>query len=84
MKIIVLINLNFFEIKDTTVKKAICVYNPGDAEVMKLEASAIRQPYADEVVIRNHVKGVNFTDVYTRNGAFPHLERPFTPGKEVA
>lgn len=85
MKIVVLINLhlNFFEIKDTTVMKAIRVYKSGDTEVMKLEASASRQPYADEVVIRNHVKGVNFTDVYTRNGAFPHLERPFTPGKEA-
>ncbi|WP_262476129.1 quinone oxidoreductase family protein [Acinetobacter courvalinii] len=78
------LHLSFFEIKGTTAMRAIRVYTPGEPEVMKLEESAIRQPYADEVVVRNHAIGVNFTDVYTRNGAFSPLKRPFTPGKEAA
>lgn len=64
--------------------KAVRVYEHGGPEVLKFEDVASPQPSAGEVLVRNHVVGVNFTDVYSRSGAFPPPSLPFIPGKEAA
>jgi NADPH2:quinone reductase len=64
--------------------KAIRIHHHGGPEVLQLEEIDIRQPGPGEVLVRNRAIGVNFTDVYSRNGTFPPPDLPFTPGKAGA
>lgn len=64
--------------------KAIRIHRHGGPEVLAYEDVDIRGPAAGEVLVRNQVIGVNFTDIYSRTGAFPPPSLPFTPGKEGA
>lgn len=64
--------------------KAIQVHEPGPADNMKLEEVATPQPGAAEARVRVVAAGVNFIDVYHRNGQYPIPERPFRIGMEGA
>jgi NADPH2:quinone reductase len=63
---------------------AIQVHEPGPADNMKLEEVPIPQPASGEVLVRVTAAGVNFIDVYHRNGQYPIPERPFRIGMEGA
>ncbi len=64
--------------------KAIVVYEHGGPEVLAYEDVELHQPGPGEILVRNRAIGVNYTDVYSRTGAFPPPALPFTPGKEGA
>jgi NADPH:quinone reductase len=53
----------------------------GGPEVLEYGELPDPTPAAGEVVVRVHVAGVNFTDVYQRKGVYPGT-LPFTPGVE--
>ena len=70
--------------------KRIVVREHGAPGVMKLEEVELGHPGPNEIKVRNHAIGVNYTDVYTRQGNETYLSKkneeiePFTPGKEGA
>jgi len=65
--------------------KAIRVAKYGDPSVLQLEDLSVPKPGAGEALVRVHTVGVNYADVYMRNGAarMP-VPFPFTPGIEGA
>ncbi len=63
--------------------KAVRVHETGDPEVMRIEDIELQPPGRGEVLVRNHAIGVNFIDVYFRNGHYV-APAPFTPGNEAA
>jgi len=63
--------------------KAIQVKQPGGPEVMELVDLPVPQPKANEAVIKLSASGVNFIDVYHREGRYK-VALPFTPGQEGA
>ena len=63
--------------------KAIRINNYGGPEVLSLEDVHQPQPDAGEVLVRIEAAGVNFVDVYQRQGIYAG-ELPFTPGLEAA
>lgn len=64
--------------------KAIRIYQHGGPEMLSYEETQLREPGMNEVMVRNRAIGVNFTDIYSRSGAFPPPSLPFVPGKEGA
>lgn len=64
--------------------KAIRVHRHGGPEVLACEDVDIGAPGPGEVRVRNRAIGLNFIDVYLRNGTYPPPGLPFTPGKEGA
>ncbi len=63
--------------------KAITVYKTGGPEVLTLNEVEISQLQQHEVLIKNEAVGLNFIDIYHRNGINPLL-LPFIPGFEGA
>ncbi len=63
--------------------KAIEVKQPGGPEAMELVELPVPQPKANEAVVRLAASGVNFIDVYHREGRYK-VPLPFTPGQEGA
>jgi NADPH:quinone reductase len=65
--------------------KAIRVTKYGDTSVLELQDLPQPKPGPGEALIRVHAVGVNYADVYMRNGAarMP-VPFPFTPGIEAA
>ena len=63
--------------------KAIRIHQTGGPEVMVLEDIDLPKPAKGEVLVRNHAIGLNFIDIYFRQGAYP-APLPFTPGNEGA
>src|SRR5260370_26434799 len=63
--------------------KAIQVPRHGGAEVLTLVDLAIPQPKPNEIVVKIAAAGVNFIDVYYREGRYP-MATPFVPGSEAA
>ncbi len=55
----------------------------GPPEVLQWESVDLERPQAGEVLVRHTAVGLNFIDVYHREGLYP-LELPFTPGVEGA
>jgi len=51
--------------------RAIQIERPGGPDVLQLVDLPIRDPGPGEVRIRHHAIGVNFIDVYHRNGLYP-------------
>jgi NADPH2:quinone reductase len=69
--------------------KAVLVTRYGGPEVLQLSDIDRPEPGADEVRIRLEYAGVNFTDVYNRNGLYANSRTyanapPFTIGREGA
>src|SRR5260370_8338731 len=63
--------------------KAIQVRRHGGGEVLRLGDVAIPQPKPNEIVVKIAAAGVNFIDVYYREGRYP-MATPFVPGSEAA
>jgi NADPH2:quinone reductase len=67
-----------------TKTQAVAFSRNGGSEVLEYVEIDLPPPSAGEVQIRHAAIGVNFIDVYVRNGTYkaPHL--PFVPGNEGA
>ncbi|MCF3172867.1 quinone oxidoreductase [Streptomyces sioyaensis] len=63
--------------------RAIQVSRAGDAAALVPVELPDPTPAAGEVVVRNAVIGLNFIDVYFRDGTYP-TTYPFVPGQEAA
>jgi NADPH2:quinone reductase len=63
--------------------KAIQVKQTGGPEVMELAEMPVPEPKANEAVIKLAASGVNFIDVYHREGRYK-VPLPFVPGQEGA
>jgi len=63
--------------------KAIQVTQPGGPEAMELVQLAVPQPKANEAVVKLAASGVNFIDVYQREGRYK-VPLPFVLGQEGA
>src|SRR5947208_16874363 len=63
--------------------KAIQVKQPGGPEVLELVELPVPEPKANEAVVKLAASGVNFIDVYHREGRYK-APLPFTPGQEGA
>lgn len=56
---------------------------PGGPEVMRLVDRPVGEPGPGEIRIAHRAIGLNYIDIYHRNGSYP-LPTPFTPGMEAA
>jgi NADPH2:quinone reductase len=63
--------------------KAIQVKQPGGPEAMELVDLSVPQPKANEAVVKLSASGVNFIDVYVREGRYKAIP-PFVLGQEGA
>jgi NADPH:quinone reductase len=63
--------------------KAIQVKQVGGPEVMELVELPVPEPKANEAVVKLAASGVNFIDIYHREGRYK-VALPFTPGQEGA
>ncbi|MBK8756733.1 MAG: quinone oxidoreductase [Actinomycetales bacterium] len=66
-----------------TVAEALRVPRHGDVSVLTLESLEIPDPRPGQVRVRVAAGGVNFIDVYQREGIYP-MTVPYTPGMEGA
>ena len=64
--------------------KAIRVHEPGGPEALTYEEVPDPQPGEGEAVVRIEATGVNFIDVYFREGLYKSPTLPFTLGQEAA
>ena len=65
------------------MSKAIRIHATGGPEVMKLEDVETGDPGPGQVKLRHRAIGLNFIDIYFRQGMYPQ-QLPFTPGNEGA
>src|SRR4051812_43309427 len=65
------------------VMKAIEITQTGGPEVMQMSDLAIPEPQYGEVLIQIAASGINFVDLFVREGRFGN-QAPFTPGHEGA
>jgi NADPH2:quinone reductase len=63
--------------------RAIRVHQPGGPEVLQLEELPDPIPGHGQLLIDVETIGVNFIEIYQREGHYP-VPRPFTPGSEAA
>ena len=56
----------------------------GSPDVIELRPFTIESPGPDEVVVRHKAIGVNYTDVYYRNGIYPQASLPGKLGHEAS
>src|SRR5262245_19061847 len=63
--------------------KAIQVKQPGGFEAMKLVDLPIPEPKPNEALVKTTAAGVNFVDVYNREGRYK-VPLPFVLGQEAA
>lgn len=61
--------------------KAIRIHQPGDADAMVLDDLPMPEPGPGEIRVRVEAAGVNFIDVYQREGVYP-TSAPFVLGQE--
>ena len=66
-----------------TIMKAIQVPRHGGAEVLTQVELPVPQPKANEIVVKISAIGINFIDVYYREGRYPST-LPFVDGMEAA
>lgn len=63
--------------------KAIQVAQTGGPEVLQLADVATPKPKSNEALVKIHAIGLNFIDVYFREGRYP-AQVPFIPGREMS
>ena len=63
--------------------RAVRIHEVGGPEVLQLDTVADPAPGPAEAVVRMEAIGVNFIEIYQRNGLYKHA-RPFTLGAEGA
>ena len=66
------------------MSKAIVQSVAGGPEVLEWRDATVGAPAAGEVLLRHTAIGLNYIDVYVRNGAYPMMTMPGTPGMEAA
>ena len=64
--------------------KAIKIYKTGGPDVMLWEDVELAPLQPHEVRLKHHAIGVNYIDIYFRNGTYPAPQLPFIPGNEGA
>lgn len=64
--------------------KAVRVHKVGGPEALVYETIELPAPAAGEVRIRQHAVGLNFIDVYFRNGLYKAPTMPFIAGNEAS
>lgn len=62
---------------------AIVADHPGGPDVLKLQDVPIPVPANGELLVKTGAVGVNFVEIYQREGIYP-VDFPFTPGSEGA
>ncbi|KAI3778089.1 hypothetical protein L2E82_07110 [Cichorium intybus] len=83
------VRLNFATVRaistssSSAMVKAIRVHELGGPEVLKWEDVEIGEPKDGEIRVRNKAIGVNFIDIYFRQGVYKAALMPFTPGMEA-
>ncbi|MDW4909336.1 quinone oxidoreductase [Streptomyces sp. ADMS] len=63
--------------------QSIRVTRPGDPSELRLQQTELPTVGPGQALVRNIAAGVNYIDVYYRDGTYP-AEPPFTPGQEAA
>ncbi len=63
--------------------KGIVVTANGDANVLQLDKISLGQPGPGQALVKMHAAGLNFIDIYQRQGRYP-TPIPYTPGLEGA
>lgn len=67
----------------TTPTQRIIIHQTGGPEVMQFEDATLPDPGPDEIVVEHAAIGLNYIDVYFRDGLYPAPSGvPFTPGHE--
>jgi len=61
----------------------ILIPHKGDPSVLKLIADEVSPPLSNEILIRIRAAGVSFADVMVREGVYPGVKLPVTPGYDV-
>lgn len=61
---------------------AIMIHKTGGPEVLQWEEVQVGEPGPGQVKLRQSTVGLNFIDVYHRNGSYP-MPLPFVPGMEA-
>jgi NADPH:quinone reductase-like Zn-dependent oxidoreductase len=64
--------------------RAIRIHEVGGPEVMRVEEVDVAAPGPDEVQVHHTAIGLNFIDVYDRNGLYPQKSMPGGLGREAA
>jgi NADPH2:quinone reductase len=64
--------------------KAVRVHETGGPDVLQIEDLDLPPPGEGEARVRNYAVGVNYIDVYYRNGQYPVAQKPFILGNEAA
>ncbi|OAA66027.1 quinone oxidoreductase [Cordyceps fumosorosea ARSEF 2679] len=64
--------------------KAISITKNGGPEVLEYTDVPVPVPQPDEILVRNHVAGVNFIDTYFRSGQYPSPTFPRILGQDAA
>jgi alcohol dehydrogenase len=65
--------------------ESLVVTRYGGPEVFQLKKESLREPAAGEVVVRVKAAGLNFADIFAREGLYgPGPKAPFVPGFEDA
>jgi NADPH2:quinone reductase len=64
--------------------KAIRIHETGGPEVMRWEEVEVGKPGPGEVRLRHTAVGLNYVDVYLRNGLYPLPKLPAVLGREAA
>ena len=68
-----------------TPTQRIVIHQTGGPQVMHLEDAILPDPGPGEIVVEHGAIGLNYIDVYFRNGLYPApMGMPFTPGNEGA
>ncbi len=65
------------------MSKAIRIHATGGADVMQVEDVEVGNPGPGQVKLRHRAIGLNYIDIYFRQGMYPQ-PLPFTPGNEGA
>ena len=63
--------------------RAIQIQHTGGPEVLVMNDLPVPQPAAGEALVKSEASGINFIDVYLREGRYP-AQLPFIPGQEAA
>jgi NADPH2:quinone reductase len=63
--------------------KAIQIKSTGGADVLQLAELSAPKPKPHEAIVKITASGVNFIDIYQREGRYP-VPLPFVPGQEAA
>ena len=61
--------MRHLKILEFSMTKAIRIHRTGGPEVMVLENIDLPKPAKGEVLVRNHAVGLNFIDIYFRQGS---------------